>query len=338
MRIINLLPLALALPLALSQPAPSTDEIQAAGPGDGPPPPAGAPPAPPAFPPPAAVPPGGVPPGPGVGAPPAPPAPGAGMGAPPAGGPPVNPEGGDGLPDFVPDADHLTATLTLDYIDAGADPCLIKENCLQGNGTRTIIRFGTMVHNTGTADAYLGEPPHVIDAEANPPYWNWDTCHGHWHFNAYANYALLNAGGDEVLAGHKNGFCLEDVGCDAPGMQPYYDCTNQGVTAGCFDLYDQTLACQWIDVTDLINGEGYTPETQYTLRVHMNPENFFPELNYDNNIAEVPVVIGDLPMYDGPDVVAPVPDPNPPPNAPPRDAPATAAEAPAAEPGPVPDA
>ncbi|KAJ3042158.1 hypothetical protein HDV00_008044 [Rhizophlyctis rosea] len=250
--------------------------------------------------------------------------PGGGGAAPPAGGPPVNPNGGGGLPDFEPDADHLTETLTIDLIDAGADPCLIKENCLQGQGTRTIIRFGTMVHNKGTGDAYLGEPPHIIAAD-NPPYWTWDTCHGHWHFNAYANYQLLSSNGTVAQIGHKNGFCLEDVGCNADGLHPVYDCTNQGITAGCYDLYDQTLACQWIDITDLINAEDYHPDTEYKLRVHMNPQNFFPETNYDNNVAEVPVKIGSLRPYQGPVLTAPVPDPNPPPNAPPRDGPAPAA-------------
>ena len=49
----------------------------------------------------------------------------------------------ENLPDFKPDADYLRSTLSLDTIDATSDPCLIQENCLNGPGLRTVLRFGT---------------------------------------------------------------------------------------------------------------------------------------------------------------------------------------------------
>lgn len=103
---------------------------------------------------------------------------------------------------------------------------------------------------------------------------------------------------------------------------------------GCYDLYDETLPCQWIDskfhfcrvigvwtiignnnypfffpsVTDLYLTPGYTPETEYTLAVHMNPDGYFPEVTTENNQGTASVVIANIPPYDGPslaDVVAP---------------------------------
>ncbi|KAJ3271371.1 hypothetical protein HK104_004702 [Borealophlyctis nickersoniae] len=285
----------LFLPALLAQPNPAPpnpannahSDVTVAGPGAGAPPPAPAAPAPAPAAAPAAPPAAGGPPAPAA----AHPAPGAAPG---------------GLPDFVPDQEHLQNTLSLDYIDAAADPCLIQEKCLGGDGQRTIVRFGSMVHNKGTADAFLGNPPAVIGAADNPPYWIWDPCHGHWHFTAYADYELLSADRTQSLgAGHKNGFCLEDVGCDTAGLQPVYNCNNQGITAGCWDLYDQTLACQWIDITDLINGEGYTPQTEYTIKVHINPQGFFPELSGDNNLAFAKFTVAGLPAYQGPAVAPP---------------------------------
>ncbi|KAI8821979.1 Lysyl oxidase-domain-containing protein [Fimicolochytrium jonesii] len=225
-------------------------------------------------------------------------------GAPPAAAPAPAPDGAapnHPLPDFAPDGDHAQATLYIDHVDAAEDPCLQNEGCLTGNGTRMLLRFGSMVHNIGDADGYLGNPPEAHNDPNNPRYWHWDTCHGHWHFTAYANYRLLSADRQTViLNGHKNGFCLEDVGCDVEGLEPVYNCNNQGISVGCHDLYDETLPCQWIDVTDLHLQPGYTANTEYTLEIDINPDGFFPEKTIDNNKAFAKVVIGDVPAYDGP--------------------------------------
>ena len=61
-------------------------------------------------------------------------------------------------------------------------------------------------------------------------------------------------------------FCLEDNHCS--GVEPKYDCENygdQGITAGCKDIYYYNIDCQWIDVTEL-------PLGTYTFRMAINPE------------------------------------------------------------------
>ncbi|KAI8922135.1 Lysyl oxidase-domain-containing protein [Powellomyces hirtus] len=205
------------------------------------------------------------------------------------------------LPDFLPDALHAASTLYIDHVDAAEDPCLINEGCLTGNGTRMLLRFASKVHNIGNADAYLGKPPANRTDPNNPIYWHWDSCHEHWHFTAYANYKLLSGDlSNEILRGHKNGFCLEDLGCNDESKEPYYNCRNQGVSMGCYDMYDETLPCQWIDVTDLHRTPGYTAQTEYVLQVAINEAGFFPEGNIANNVAHIKVVIGDVPPYTGP--------------------------------------
>ncbi|KAJ3414516.1 hypothetical protein HDV05_006518 [Chytridiales sp. JEL 0842] len=196
------------------------------------------------------------------------------------------------LPDFAPDASYLAATLSLDWIDGDRDPCLIAEKCLSGPGMRRVLRFGTRIHNIGTADAYLGSPPSTISPE-NPRYWYWDTCHRHWHFTAYAQYDLLSSNLAPVVAGAKSGFCLEDFSCPE-GIEKKYTCANQGITAGCADVYDDSLRCQWIDITELVKSPGFDSRATYYLRVAINRDGFFPELEMGNNVITVPVVLANL--------------------------------------------
>jgi hypothetical protein len=75
------------------------------------------------------------------------------------------------LPDFVPDSDHLQSTLSIDYIDAAQDVCLVNEKCLNGYGMRKILRFATMIHNRGNGDAFLGAPPSDRTSPSNAFYW-----------------------------------------------------------------------------------------------------------------------------------------------------------------------
>ena len=50
---------------------------------------------------------------------------------------------------------------------------------------------------------------------------------------------------------------MEDNDCE--GVEPNYDCENygdQGITAGCKDIYYYNIDCQWIDITDLEVGNN----------------------------------------------------------------------------------
>ncbi|KAI8803483.1 Lysyl oxidase [Cladochytrium replicatum] len=200
----------------------------------------------------------------------------------------------EALPDFEPDSNYLKQTLSIDFVNADADPCLIRENCLSGPGVRKVLRFGTMVHNRGSADAFLGHPPSSReDTGSSPVYWHFDSCHNHFHFEEYANYEILvpdrNQQLQSVGGGHKNGFCLEDLKCP-DGIPLKYNCTFQGVQKGCADIYDDSLACQWIDITELDREENLV------VKVTINPNRFFPELRYDNNVAEIAVKLSDVPV------------------------------------------
>lgn len=188
-------------------------------------------------------------------------------------------------PDLVVDRDYLAETAVIDFLDVD-DPCLIEERCVGGVGRRKILRFGTRIANVGNVDLRLGRP------EEGNPLWDWDQCHGHYHFDAYAIYDLIDvATGERLPIGAKAGFSVIDIGVYDPEIAVDgcrgYNARNQGITAGCQDTYGRHLQCQWVDVTDV-------PDGIYDLVVTTNPEGRFAELNHENNAAAVRVrLVGD---------------------------------------------
>jgi len=94
----------------------------------------------------------------------------------------------------------------------------------------------------------------------------------------------------EVVEGNKQAFCLVDSqkfwtdGSAAP--YPRYNCGYQGLQPGWSDVYDSSLPCQFLDVTDVADGS-------YTLAIEVNAEGSIDELDVSNNLVEIPVQIGD---------------------------------------------
>lgn len=133
------------------------------------------------------------------------------------------------------------------------------------NGKHTVLRFSTRIYNVGSADVLLGETPQCpINRAAGEAADNksgglndefvFDACHKHWHYKDYATYTVTPLTADvPAVEGKKNGFCLLDYGCQRRGARENYGCQNQGITAGCYDEYDYTLNCQWVDITEIYN-------------------------------------------------------------------------------------
>ena len=171
-------------------------------------------------------------------------------------GDPACPEG----PDLVAIEADFVNSLYIDYLE-NADGCMVNEGCLAGYGTRELLRFDTRIENIGTVDFYIGTPP-PTPADANDQ-WEWDDCHGHWHYEGYAEYVAYTEDGTALPIGFKNGFCVMDLDCSMNGGTPTYNCGNQGISAQCGDIYGAYLDCQWFDITDL-------PAGQYTFAMKVN--------------------------------------------------------------------
>jgi hypothetical protein len=181
--------------------------------------------------------------------------------------------------DLTVDVERIQTTTHVDVVPFAPDACELEEQCVGAPGDRTLLRFDLRIPNIGAADVYLGNP------EGNPLF-KYSPCHKHYHFQSFADYRLLDQNGKEVAFGHKQAFCLEDS--EPVTMPPTgdakYTCKFQGVQAGWADVYASQLPCQWVDVTGV-------PPGKYTLRVAINYAKILMETSFDNNQADVEVVI-----------------------------------------------
>lgn len=189
----------------------------------------------------------------------------------------------DCRPDLYLDVDELKATIQVDTVFSN-DNCFIVEGCLRGPGPREVIRFSTKIDNIGDADYIVGRP------ENSENLFSQDNCHGHFHHLGYAEYLLYTGTGAPTPVGFKSGFCVLDLDCsNAGGTLPKYICANMGITKGCSDIYDENIDCQWIDITDIEDGD-------YSIIVRVNQFELpdlrgFAEKTYDNNVGQACVRI-----------------------------------------------
>jgi hypothetical protein len=167
------------------------------------------------------------------------------------------------------------------------EACEVMEGCTLP-GLRRLLRFNLSTANTGTADLIVGDPTYA-DGGTRPGF-VYAPCHDHFHYEGFADYRLVTMDGREVGRGHKQAFCLEDSD-HAPGVplrivadRDRFTCLRQGIHAGWMDVYLRTLACQYVDVTDV-------PPGRYRLRVTVNGARRLRELRYDDNVAELLVDI-----------------------------------------------
>src|SRR5439155_400698 len=145
------------------------------------------------------------------------------------------------LPDLIICGPSVAPRITT--VTFSSSSCAVVEGLVQA-GTRKLLRFSTETRNQGKADVYLGDP-------SRSSLFVWAPCHGHYHFNNYASYRLLDSNGQPAASGLKIGFCLLDsIRWDSnAASSAKYTCTNQGIQKGWGDLYDSTLDGQWIDIT-----------------------------------------------------------------------------------------
>jgi len=165
-----------------------------------------------------------------------------------------------------------------------ATNCMVEEGCMNGYGTRTVLAFTTHIKNIGDMDYYIGSPSN------NPDQFSLQNCHGHAHYEGYAEYVLYTMNGQSIPIGHKNGFCVMDLEC-SDGGTAQYGCGNMGITRQCGDIYSRELDCQWIDITDIDTAD-------YILAVKVNwdqsPDALgHDESDYQNNWAQVCIRISE---------------------------------------------
>ena len=161
-------------------------------------------------------------------------------------------DGQTGLPNLTIDVERVRTDLAIEerVYDETACELTPDEDCIAAPGARRLLRFSVETPNNGDADLVIGEP--------EPPFFEYSLCHGHHHFSGFAAYELIDAQGGEVASGHKQAFCLVDTHAyvddpDTPTTSRF-NCNFQGIQRGWSDVYDSSLACQFIDITDIPDG------------------------------------------------------------------------------------
>ncbi len=189
----------------------------------------------------------------------------------------------DGSADFSIDMGRSQIDLSIGTEMFAVDSCELdpSEQCVGAAGERSVLRFSVETINLGDADISLGPP-------GDNPNYEFSQCHGHFHFRGYASYRLLGESGTEVLVGRKQAFCLVDSEpyTDEAATERTYSCQNQGLSAGWADVYAADLPCQFLDITDIADGE-------YTLEVAVNPDGLLGEHDPTNNLGSIAIRIGD---------------------------------------------
>ncbi|WP_437678821.1 lysyl oxidase family protein [Sorangium sp. So ce131] len=185
------------------------------------------------------------------------------------------------VPDLRPNAERVADTVQFSYQTFAADSCEIMEGCISGPGRRRLLQFEGRIENAGPGHLNPG-------SEFDNPLFEFAQCHGHYHFKEFTNYQLLDADGEVVAQGHKQAFCLLDMDPLDPANPQPQGSPGAGsagcnfLSAGWADIYGVGTSCQWVDVTDV-------PEGDYVLRVAVNPTGVIPEQSTDNNVVDVPV-------------------------------------------------
>jgi hypothetical protein len=232
------------------------------------------------------------------------------------------------LPDLIVDSKATQNNWVTRVEDFPANFCSVIEGGVSA-GTHKVVRFTVTTPNVGKGDVFVGSPLVHMDPNGDGSFADADglfefaSCHGHFHFQHYATYKLIDSNGKEWKAA-KRGFCMLDtdpynVGT-GDGTWNYRNCGTdtrdgfQGISDGWADTYVFKLGGQYF-VLDGGDGQAVVPPGTYTIQVEVNPAyaptrrggcprvtdpatglcHQFAESDYSNNIGEATVIITDHP-------------------------------------------
>jgi hypothetical protein len=222
-----------------------------------------------------------------------------------------------GTPDLIVDEKSTENKWRIKTENLPANFCSVIEGDVSP-GEHRLLRFTVTTPNIGDADVYIGDP----DAHyaADDGLYELSTCHGHYHFNNYAEYRLVSAKDGKAWRSAKAGFCMLDTDPWLPELRDaprnYYNCGFpgypgfQGISKGWSDTYVWKLGGQYF----VLDGDGNqppVPEGWYYIQVTVNPGyaakgnqgcplatdpatgmcHNFAEASYTNNVGRVKIYI-----------------------------------------------
>jgi hypothetical protein len=220
-----------------------------------------------------------------------------------------------GCPDLTIDPGILLASPVIDIHTFAASDCAVVEGEAIA-GTRKMLLFSTQSNNRGPGALFLGNPAD------HPEWFEFATCHGHYHIKDYADYRLWTVAGydqwkalrtadpglcakqvfdrnpalqAQFINGHKLGLCFYDVlrMAQAPNAtevcprtldpQTYFGCDYAGLGVCWADIYEP--------VYGFVDGQWIdvtdVPDGDYVLENESNATRLITESDYTNNSAGV---------------------------------------------------
>lgn len=149
----------------------------------------------------------------------------------------------------------------------------VQDGCVTP-GAHKILRFDFLSYNAGSSDMVIGSPA------SRPDLFVWSSGHGHYHLKDFNEFLLFAAAGNLATIGYKQAFCaidIERISPTASATPRFGDCnSDQGISAGWADVYSSFLACQFVVIDGLPNGD-------YTLQSTTNAKHVAGEECYGDN-------------------------------------------------------
>lgn len=149
----------------------------------------------------------------------------------------------------------------------------VQDGCVTP-GSHRLLRFDFLSHNVGNADLVVGSPA------ARPDLFVWSAGHGHYHLKDFNEFLLFRSNGTLATVGYKQAFCaidIERISSTASPNPRFDDCNaDQGISAGWADVYSSGLACQFVVIDGL-------PDGDYTLQSTTNAQHKVGEDCFGDN-------------------------------------------------------
>jgi hypothetical protein len=149
----------------------------------------------------------------------------------------------------------------------------VQDGCVTP-GSHKIMRFDFLSYNAGNSDLVIGSPA------SRPDLFVWSAGHGHYHLRDFNEFLLFSANGALATIGYKQAFCAIDIERIGPNASPnprFANCnSDQGISSGWADVYNSGLACQYIVIDNVPNGD-------YTLQSTTNAKHVVGEDCFGDN-------------------------------------------------------
>jgi hypothetical protein len=158
----------------------------------------------------------------------------------------------------------------------------VLDGCVQANQPYKLLRFDFLSKNVGDHEFNLGRP---VD---RPDLFVYSQAHGHYHMKEFNKYTLIDGNGNVVAPSRKPGFCLIDIEQISPNAAPrkFVSCSESaemGVSGGWADVYRSDIACQYLIIDGVPDGDYMLVCTTNT--GHAADKNGVSEETYRDNTA-----------------------------------------------------